>query len=67
MTHAEQTEKMRATARALSTAQVVAGVKRLGGGRLPTAETWTRAILIDVYAERAGEAAADLLMDQIGL
>lgn len=65
--HAEATAKMRAAARALSTAQVVDGIKKLGGGRLPAAETWTRAILIDVYTERTSEAAADLLMDQIGL
>lgn len=66
-TQAELSAKMKATARTLSTAQVVEAVKTLGGARLPTAETMTRALLIDVYAEREGDEAADALMDAIGL
>lgn len=67
MTRQELQEKMKATARVLSTAQIVEAVKKLGGDHLPTAENMTRALLIDLYAEREGEEAADALMDEIGL
>lgn len=67
MTITELSAKMKIAAAVLTTAQLVDAIKTLGGDKLPTAETMTRATLIDLYAEREGEEAADALMDQIGL
>jgi hypothetical protein len=60
-------EALRARARAQSTETLVECVKVIGGGMVDINTRMVRAALIDVYEERAGEAAADALMDEIGL
>jgi Fe-S oxidoreductase len=51
---------------ALSTAQIEACTLDLAGPR-PEAERLVRAFLIEEYKSREGEAAADALMDRMGL
>lgn len=58
--------QMKEHARCLSLPQLIASIESLGGGELPIAETIVRRLLIDVYAERCGEAAAEELMRQVG-
>lgn len=67
MTIKEISLKMKAAASVLTDMQLVEALKKMGGDRLPPAETMTRATLIEVYAERLGEEEADKLMDLIGL
>ncbi|GEM_PF-2666965 len=67
LTIEEHIEQLKAHARTLSTPQIAHAVRTFGGCALPPAETSVRAALIDIIAERAGDTAADLLMNEIGL
>lgn len=60
-------ETLKNKVREMTTAQIVESVKLIGGGHVDTDRRMVRAALIDVYAEREGEEAADALMDEIGL
>ena len=60
-------EQLIAKARTKSTANIKMAITMMGGKMLPTAETMTRAALIEVFIEREGLEAGDALMDQIGL
>ena len=63
----ETMEQLIAKARTKSTASIKMAITMMGGKTLPTAETMTRAALIEVFIEREGLEAGDALMDQIGL
>ncbi len=54
-------------ARCLSLPQVIQSIHNLGGGHLPAVELILRSLLLDVYSERQGTAAARQLMDRVGI
>lgn len=61
-------EKLIAAARKYTNTQVTDAIRVLGGGFLPDEDKrMVRGALIEVYAERFGDEAADKLMDEIGL
>ena len=59
--------QMKEHARCLSLPQVVLSIQSLGGGNLPAIELILRSLLLDVYSERQGAAAARQLMTQLGI
>ena len=60
-------EKLIAAARKYTNTQVTDAIRLLGGGMLDEDKRMVRGALIEVYAERFGDEAADKLMDEIGL
>lgn len=54
-------------ARCLSLPQVVQSIQNLGGGNLPAIELILRSLLLDVYSERQGAAAARRLIAELGI
>jgi hypothetical protein len=50
-----------------STEIILETIRTIGGGYVDQDKRMVRAALIDLYAERTSEDAADNLMDEIGL
>ncbi len=67
-TLAEMIEAMKAKIRTQSDDMILTCLNELGGGFLADADKRTvRGYLIEVYCERHGEEAGDLLMDALGM
>jgi len=61
-------EDLKAVANSQSTETIVSCIRLIGGSmEVPTEERLARAALIEVYKERAGDEAAEALMDEIGM
>lgn len=66
MTTAQQSA-MQAVANQLPTSRLIEAVRFIGGDVLPAPENMARAALLTAYQAREGDAALDMLMDEIGL
>ena len=51
----------------LTTEQIYAAVRAIGGGQVETDNRMVRAYLIEELITREGEAAGEALMDEVGL
>lgn len=60
-------EKMKMVARKLDNVQLVEAAKTLTKPTTSEDERLARAVVLDVYLERCGEAATDVLMDELGM
>lgn len=60
-------DKIIEAARKQSTEMVLQCVRTIGGGHVEADHRMVRAALIEVYAERCGEDAADALMTELGM
>lgn len=59
--------QMKEHARCLSLPQLAQSIQNLGGGSLPAIEMLVRSLLLEIYSERSGSAAARRLMSQVGI
>lgn len=66
-TLAEMIEAMKAKIRTQSDDMILSCLNELGGGFLEEDKRTVRGYLIEVYCERHGEEAGDLLMDALGM
>lgn len=60
-------EKLIAKVNMLSTKQIVEAAQMIGGCQVDQDQRMVRATLIEVYEQREGEAAADELMNRLGM
>jgi hypothetical protein len=60
-------EQMVAGIAALTTEQIYAAVRTIGGGHVEIENRMVRAYLIEELIAREGTAAGDALMDEVGL
>lgn len=54
-------------ARTQSTETLIEAIKLIGGGLVSVDRRMARACMIDIYTERAGEAATNVLLGELGM
>lgn len=60
-------DTIKARIRTQSTKTIVQCIYEIGGGNITEDQRLVRACLLDVYEEREGEDALDLILDDLGL
>lgn len=66
-TQAEGIAVVKTFARTQSTETLIEAIKMIGGGLVSMDRRMARAVMIDIYTERAGEAATNVLLGELGM